>query len=70
MSVESHNKRIAYVLIAIVVIGGVLSWYYGVMRQFMGVFFLVVATLKLLDISGFATAYANYDVVSKQRFGW
>jgi YHS domain-containing protein len=67
-SVKKENKWIAYVLIAVIVFWWVLSWTHDVMTQFMWRFFVVVSVLKLLDLKGFAEAYANYDLVSKRRF--
>jgi hypothetical protein len=36
------------------------------MSHFMGGFFLVFSFFKLLDIHGFAKAYATYDIVAKK----
>jgi hypothetical protein len=40
-----------------------------ILRMFMGVFFLVFAIFKLLDIKGFAVSYMGYDIVAG-RFSW
>jgi hypothetical protein len=40
------------------------------LRMFMGTFFLVFAIFKLLDLHGFATSYAGYDIIAKQWFGY
>ena len=36
------------------------------MRIFMGVFFLVFAVFKLLDLRGFAESYIGYDIIAKR----
>jgi len=40
------------------------------MRHFMAGFFIVFAFFKLLNISGFATSYAMYDVIANRWNGW
>ncbi|MGL4575469.1 MAG: heavy-metal-associated domain-containing protein [Burkholderiaceae bacterium] len=40
------------------------------MHDFMGAFFLVFAFLKLLDIRGFASAFAMYDPIAKRWPGY
>jgi cation transport ATPase len=40
------------------------------MHDFMGVFFLVFAFFKLLDIRGFANAFAAYDPIAKRWPGY
>jgi hypothetical protein len=40
------------------------------MRYFLAGFFLVFAGFKLLDIKGFATGYATYDLLAKRWFGY
>jgi copper chaperone CopZ len=40
------------------------------MRYFMAGFFLVFSFFKLLDLSAFASAYANYDLIAKRWRGW
>ncbi len=39
-------------------------------RMFMGMFFLVFAIFKLLDLKGFAESYIGYDVIAKRWFGY
>ncbi len=39
---------------------------YGAMQDFMAAFFLVFGFLKLLNLKGFAEAYATYDVIAKK----
>jgi len=36
------------------------------MRVFMGVFFLVFAAFKLLDLPGFVMSYIGYDIIAKR----
>ncbi len=40
------------------------------MRHFMAGFFIVFAFFKLLNIKGFASSYAMYDVVASRWKGW
>ena len=44
----------------------------GFMARFMGGFFLVFGGLKLLDLEGFAAAYAKYDLLAARlpAYGW
>ena len=44
----------------------------GFMAKFMGGFFLVFGGLKLLDLGGFASAYAKYDLLAAKlpAYGW
>lgn len=36
------------------------------MLDFMAAFFIVFATFKIINLSGFATAYQEYDIIAKQ----
>ena len=67
---KRDNKRIAYLLIAIIVIGWILSWKFDVMGEFMWWFFVVVSLLKLLDLKGFVTAYEKYDLIAMRYSIW
>lgn len=40
------------------------------MRFFMAGFFLAFSFFKLLDIAGFARAYAGYDLIAQRWLGW
>jgi hypothetical protein len=51
--------------IILIIIASVVS-YYGHMLIFMGVIFLLLAVLKLLDINGFAKIFVTYDLVAKK----
>ncbi|OGT48016.1 MAG: hypothetical protein A3E82_04470 [Gammaproteobacteria bacterium RIFCSPHIGHO2_12_FULL_38_11] len=42
----------------------------GLMNQFMAGFFLVFSAFKLLDIKGFATGYATYDLLAKKVYSY
>ncbi|MDP1574995.1 MAG: hypothetical protein Q8L78_08735 [Coxiellaceae bacterium] len=42
----------------------------GLMNQFMAGFFLVFSAFKLLDIKGFATGYATYDLFAKKVYSY
>lgn len=49
--------------------------YYGwniqeAMRIFMAAFFLVFGFFKVINLQGFAKAYAEYDLIAKQIFGY
>ncbi|CAN5362041.1 hypothetical protein BH10PSE19_BH10PSE19_09940 [soil metagenome] len=46
-----------------------INWH-GFMQQFMAGFFLVFSAFKLLDIKGFANAYARYDLLAKHWHGY
>ncbi|QDU81490.1 hypothetical protein Pla110_32320 [Polystyrenella longa] len=48
---------------------GELSWS-RVMGNFMGGFFLIFSFFKLLNLTGFATAYQTYDVIAKRSTGY
>jgi len=45
------------------------DWMQG-MRIFMAGFFLTFSFFKMLDIKGFATSYAMYDIVAKKIKAW
>jgi copper chaperone CopZ len=40
------------------------------MRHFMAGFFMVFAFFKMLDLAGFASSYAQYDVVARNFAAW
>lgn len=40
------------------------------MMNFMAGFFLLFSSFKLLDLRGFADAYAGYDLVAERWYGW
>jgi hypothetical protein len=48
---------------------GMFMWE-DVMANFMAGFFLVFAGFKLLDLKGFADAYATYDILAKRVHGY
>jgi hypothetical protein len=70
LSDGSSNERIAYLLIAVILIGGVRSRVQGWMIYFMGCFFVIVALLKLLDLPWFVEAYGQYDLIAMQYRWW
>lgn len=41
-----------------------------IMSDFMGFFFLIFGLFKLINVRNFAKAYAEYDIISKQFFGY
>jgi len=53
-------------LVAVLTVGGVYILDQDWMLAFMGYFFLVFGTLKVIRIGGFVEAYQMYDVVAKR----
>lgn len=49
--------------------GNAINWL-GLMNQFMAGFFLVFSAFKFLDIKGFATGYATYDLLAKRLYAY
>lgn len=72
VSAESNGKE--YLKFALVIAGIIfLAWFmslgggvYEFLRWFMGVFFLVFATFKLVGYKMFAAMFAQYDIVAKR----
>ena len=62
----------SYILIVAIInnIGNDAINWLGLMNQFMAGFFLVFSTFKFLDIKGFATGYATYDLLAKRFYGY
>ena len=59
---EQTSKTPVIILISILLVAVILSILVdGFMRPFMGVFFIVVAVLKLMDLNGFVMGFSNYD---------
>lgn len=65
------------IIVGYILLGTLIAVYAGgdystryAMRIFMGLFFLVFSFFKLLDLSGFASAYQSYDIISKRWIGW
>ena len=72
---ETQTSSFAPLLVAVSLIGlGSLAagGSEGFMAKFMGGFFLVFGGLKLLDLGGFAAAYAKYDLLAARvsAYGW
>lgn len=58
--------NIIEILLSVLLVGvAVLVWYLGYMLQFMGIVFLILASLKLIDTKGFATLFKQYDLIAK-----
>lgn len=62
-----------YAKFALVIFGiSLVSWVYAsfgivnFMTAFMGVFFVVFAIFKLLDLPGFVSSYIGYDLIAKR----
>jgi hypothetical protein len=73
--IEPQSKFRTYlpliiVLVVIIGITALLGWLSGdfswqqLMRYFMGVFFILFGAFKLMDWTGFADAFAGYDIVA------
>ena len=60
------SKIIPVVLVVILIFMGTLSYLNNFMPKFMGVFFIIVAVLKMLDWKGFADSFGMYDVIAKK----
>ena len=72
---ETQTSSFAPLLVAVSLIGlGSLAagGSEGFMAKSMGGFFLVFGGLKLLDLGGFAAAYAKYDLLAARvsAYGW
>lgn len=53
---------VSFLFIAVAII----ITYFGYMLPFMGVVFIILAGLKLLDIKGFSDIFKTYDLVAKR----
>ena len=54
-----------FLSIFLILIATIVS-YYGYMLFFMGLVFLILAALKLVDINGFAEIFRTYDLLAKK----
>ncbi len=64
------GKFFPYVL-AVVLIGGALwSFSAGLMRWYMGAFFIVFSLMKMPAWKGFVTAFSEYDLIAKHVRGY
>ena len=61
---ESHFTEILLFLLLIAV--AVVVYLTGYMLPFMGLVFLFLSVLKLIDIKGFATMFSQYDLVASR----
>lgn len=62
----------AYILTISLIVGTTVlgfDWMLG-MRVFMAGFFLVFSFFKLINLDGFASSYAMYDVIARKFKGW
>ncbi|MBI2657222.1 hypothetical protein HYX08_00840 [Candidatus Woesearchaeota archaeon] len=66
------QKSIPIILVAMISIFAVLSFIYGFMPKFMGIFFLIVSLLKMPDWKGFVNSFSMYDVIAKnfRLYAW
>jgi copper chaperone CopZ len=65
---SAQTYRPLLILLAyLLVLSAVLGWphWQGMMRLFMGGFFIAFSFFKMLDLVGFASAYRSYDLVAK-----
>lgn len=74
---EAISYKPIYIIFAYLILGSVFAGagYFSIhifMAHFMAGFFLVFSFFKMLDLSGFATGYASYDVIAKKfyRYGY
>lgn len=51
--------------VLLVVVAGIV-YYYGFMLPFMGVVFLLLAGLKLIDVKGFSKRFSQYDIIASK----
>ena len=65
-----ESKLPAIILVVVLLLGAGFGWFFGFLPQFMGAFLLVVATLKLLDVRGFAMAFSSYDLIAQTWLGY
>jgi hypothetical protein len=63
----THWLPIAGVFVFIAVLTALWGWS---VERFMAVFFLTFAAFKLSDLRGFATGYAEYDLIAMRWHGW
>ena len=54
------------VLGIVLTLGSILSIITDLMMLFMGLFFVVFALAKMMDLHGFAEAFSKYDIIAKQ----
>lgn len=65
---SAQTYRPLLILLAyLLVLSAVLGWphWQGMMRLFMGGFFIAFSFFKMLDLGGFASAFRSYDLVAK-----
>ena len=58
------GKTISYALSVLLVVVAVTVFLTGFMLPFMGIVFGILAFLKFLDLKGFATMFAQYDLIA------
>lgn len=64
---QNTSKTPVIILISMLIAAVVLSIVVeGFMQPFMGIFFIIVAGLKLLDINGFIMGFRQYDVLAQK----
>ncbi len=65
---STQTYRPLLILLAyLLVLSAILGWphWQGMMRFFMGGFFVAFSFFKMLDLRGFASAYRSYDLIAK-----
>jgi hypothetical protein len=75
--VHSANYKKSYAVLALIISSILLSSFYlssgelmDLMRVFMGLFFVVFGTFKILGLEKFATTYAEYDLIAQRLKGY
>jgi len=59
------------IMLIIIVLTAITQWYRNfswgsAMLDFMGIFFIVFASFKIINLTGFASAYRMYDVIAQR----
>jgi len=53
-------------LSSLLIIVSIIVYYYGLMLPFMGLVFLLLAGLKLVDVKGFSKMFSQYDILASR----
>lgn len=61
---ESQSRFWEIFLSIVLVLVAVVSYWFGFMLEFMGVVFLVLAFLQLIDLKGFVRLFSKYDLIA------
>ena len=58
--------KIEILLSSLLIIIAIIVYYYGFMLPFMGLVFLLLAGLKLVDVKGFSKMFSQYDIIASK----